>query len=240
MARTTSVPRGRAPAPAPGGESGRSSDPGRVWAVILLAGLGWLAWAGQLDAQAPHEPFGTPVPSAEAPAAPAEILFGAAHSSPAAGRSLPESLPEKLLILSDNRFLPDGSLDFPDPESEQGKIDERNGREGDVLFVNGQTLPRVTIWTGEVQRWRVINASGARIYRLALSGHTFLHVGSDGGLFERPVEVDEIVLANGERAELLVRGTGAPGSRRASDPSSQFSRPSLPPSVSACIHSTTA
>ena len=41
----------------------------------------------------------------------------------------------------------------------------------------------------------------------------FLHVGSDGGLFERPVELTEITLASGERAELLVRGIGAPGSR---------------------------
>jgi FtsP/CotA-like multicopper oxidase with cupredoxin domain len=130
----------------------------------------------------------------------------------AAEDPLPESLPEKLLILSDNRFRPDGSLDFPAPGSEQARIDEKNGREGDVLFVNGQILPRMAIRSGEVQRWRVINASGARIYRLALPGHSFLHVGSDGGLFERPVEVEEILLANGERAELLVRGSGEPGS----------------------------
>jgi FtsP/CotA-like multicopper oxidase with cupredoxin domain len=130
----------------------------------------------------------------------------------AAEDPLPESLPEKLLILSDNRFRADGSLDFPEPGSEQARIDERNGREGDVLFVNGQILPRIAIRSGDVQRWRVINASGARIYRLSLSGHSFLHVGSDGGLFERPVEVDEILLANGERAELLVRGSGEPGS----------------------------
>jgi FtsP/CotA-like multicopper oxidase with cupredoxin domain len=37
-------------------------------------------------------------------------------------------------------------------------------------------------------------------------------VGSDGGLFERPVEVDELLIANAERVEVLVRGTGAPGS----------------------------
>lgn len=122
---------------------------------------------------------------------------------------------EQLLILADNRFRPDGSLDFPDPASEQGEIDARNGREGDVLFVNGQILPEVTIRSGEVQRWRVINASGARIYRLAIPDHTLLLVGSDGGLFERPVEVDEVLLANGERVELLVRGTGAPGDETA-------------------------
>lgn len=124
---------------------------------------------------------------------------------------LPDSIPEKLLILADNRFRPDGSLDFPEPGSEQAHIDEENGREGDVLFVNGQIMPTVPIRSGEVQRWRVINASGARVYRLALEGHTLLHVGSDGGLFERPVEVEEILLANTERAELLVRGTAEPG-----------------------------
>lgn len=122
-------------------------------------------------------------------------------------------LPERLLILSDNRFGPDGSPDFPDPESEQGRLDAENGREGDVLLVGDQVLPTVPIRSGEVQRWRIINASGARVYHLSLPGHTFLHVGSDGGLFEHPVEVEEITLANTERAELLVRGTGEPGSR---------------------------
>jgi FtsP/CotA-like multicopper oxidase with cupredoxin domain len=126
---------------------------------------------------------------------------------------LPASLPEKLLILQDNRFLPDGSVDLPDPHSAEGLVDEENGREGNVLFVNGRVMPTVIIRSGEVQRWRVINATAARVYRLAIPGLTFLHVGNDGGLFEKPVEVKEIVLANSERVELLVRGTGPPGSR---------------------------
>jgi FtsP/CotA-like multicopper oxidase with cupredoxin domain len=126
---------------------------------------------------------------------------------------LPASLSEKLLILSDNRFLGNGSVDLPDESTPQGSADAENGREGDVMFVNGQVMPTLTIRSGEVQRWRVINASAARVYRLSLAGHTFLHVGSDGGLFERPVELTEITLASGERAELLVRGIGAPGSQ---------------------------
>lgn len=140
-------------------------------------------------------------------------LYGAviirAADDPLAG------IAEKLLILSDNRFLPDGSLDFPAGGTAQAEIDALNGREGDVLFVNDAVLPVIRIRPGEVQRWRVINASGARVYRLALSDHAFVHVGSDGGLFERPVEVDEIILANGERAELLVRGTAGAGARAA-------------------------
>ena len=123
------------------------------------------------------------------------------------------AIPERLLILSDNRFHADGSVDFAEPQSAQGQIDEVNGREGDVLFVNGQISPAVHLRSGEVQRWRVINVAAARVYRLALAGHTLLHVGSDGGLFERPVEVREIDVANSERVEVLVRGTGAPGER---------------------------
>jgi FtsP/CotA-like multicopper oxidase with cupredoxin domain len=126
---------------------------------------------------------------------------------------LPASLPERLLILSDNRFLPDGSLDLPDPHSAAASLDFENGREGDVIFVSGEVLPTLTIRSGEVQRWRVINASAGRYYRLALTGHSFLHVGNDGGLFERPVETGEILLASAERVELLVRGVREPGSR---------------------------
>jgi FtsP/CotA-like multicopper oxidase with cupredoxin domain len=126
---------------------------------------------------------------------------------------LPAAVSEKLLVLSDNRFLPDGSIDLPDPKSPQGHVDRENGREGPVLFVNGEVMPVFHIRSGEVQRWRVINATASRVFRLAIPGHSFLHVGDDGGLFERPRELEEIIVANSERVELLVRGTDAPGSQ---------------------------
>ncbi|MFN2317159.1 MAG: multicopper oxidase family protein, partial [Gemmatimonadales bacterium] len=121
-------------------------------------------------------------------------------------------LTERLLILSDNRFLPDGSLDLPERHSHQGNMDFENGREGGVLFVNGDVMPALDIRPGEVQRWRIINASAGRYYRLAIPGQRLIHVGTDGGLFERPVEVEEILLASAERVELLVRGSSVPGS----------------------------
>jgi FtsP/CotA-like multicopper oxidase with cupredoxin domain len=135
-------------------------------------------------------------------------LFGAIVVH-AADDPLPP-LTEKLLLLSDNRFLQDGAIDFPDPASHHGGIDEENGREGPVLFVNGQVMPRLRIRSGEVQRWRVVNSSAGRIFRIALPGQTMLQVGTDGGLLEKPIEVKEVLLATGERAELLVRGA-APG-----------------------------
>jgi FtsP/CotA-like multicopper oxidase with cupredoxin domain len=131
----------------------------------------------------------------------------------AADDPLPASMPEKFLILSDNRFLQDGSIDFPHPQSHHATIDESNGREGPVLFVNGVVMPKISIRSGEVQRWRIVNASAGRIYRLVLTGHTFIQVGTDGGLFEKPVEEKEILLTTGERVELLVRGSDAPGGK---------------------------
>ncbi len=122
-----------------------------------------------------------------------------------------KGIPEKLLILSDNRFDSGGAIAFPHATSLAGGIDLENGREGNVLFVNGQVMPTIPIRRGELQRWRIINASAARVYRLALAGQRLVHVGNDGGLFERPVEVPEILMANSERLEVLVRGTGSPG-----------------------------
>jgi FtsP/CotA-like multicopper oxidase with cupredoxin domain len=120
---------------------------------------------------------------------------------------------DKLIILSDNRFLKDGVIDFPDPMSHHGGVDEENGREGPVLFVNGHVMPTISIRSGETQRWRIVNGSAGRIYRIALPGRSLIQVGSDGGLFEKPVAVKDIVLATGERVEILVRGTDPPNTK---------------------------
>jgi bilirubin oxidase len=122
-------------------------------------------------------------------------------------------LPEQVLVLSDNRLHPDGSLDIPDPHSPAGITDRENGREGPLLLVNGREMPELTIRSGEVQRWRIVNASAGRMYRLTIPGHPLLWVGTDGGLFETPVERNDITIAPSERVEVLVRGTDAPGSR---------------------------
>ena len=141
----------------------------------------------------------------------AKGLYGAlivrAADDPLAG------IPEQLLVLSDNRFRPSGEVDLPSRDSPQEEMDEENGREGDVLFVSGRIMPTLSMRSGEVQRWRIVNASAARVYRLALEGFEVLQIGTDGGLFEHPVGVKEIVLANAERAEILVRASAAPGSR---------------------------
>jgi FtsP/CotA-like multicopper oxidase with cupredoxin domain len=126
-----------------------------------------------------------------------------------------KGIADKLLILSDNRFDSHGAPQFSNPQSTQGSIDRENGREGDVLLVNGQVMPTLSIRPGEVQRWRIVNASAARIYRLGLAGQRLTQVGTDGGLIEHPIDVPDVLLANSERVELLVRGAAAPGESRA-------------------------
>jgi len=137
-------------------------------------------------------------------------LFGAMIVRPAVDPLA--GVRDRLLVLSDNRFLPDGSVDLPDHMSQAGHDDAENGREGNMLFVNGQVMPTLSIRPGELQRWRIINSAAARIYKLAIPGRKLLHVGSDGGLFATPREVDDLMIANSERVEILVRG-GEPGSR---------------------------
>ena len=137
-------------------------------------------------------------------------LYGALIIRPA--KDPLAGMTDRLLVLSDNRFLLDGSVDLPHHTTAAGNIDAQNGREGDVLFVNGRILPSLSLKPGEWQRLRIINAAAARVFRFAIPGRKLVHVGSDGGLFEKPREVDEILVANSERVEVLVRG-GEPDSR---------------------------
>jgi bilirubin oxidase len=141
-------------------------------------------------------------------------LFGALIVRPALD-PIPAPIQEKILILSDNRLRSDGSLDFADSGSMEAIADAENGREGNLLFVNGQRMPSIQLRAGEVQRWRIINASAARVYRLSVDGATLFRIGSDGGLFEHPEKVRDVVLANSDRVELLVRGDAPPGTRTA-------------------------
>jgi FtsP/CotA-like multicopper oxidase with cupredoxin domain len=70
---------------------------------------------------------------------------------------------EQLLVIADKRMTADGAIEWPDPKSLQGGIDEENGREGNVIFVNGEVAPTIAIRSGETQRWRILNASASRV-----------------------------------------------------------------------------
>jgi FtsP/CotA-like multicopper oxidase with cupredoxin domain len=92
--------------------------------------------------------------------------------------------------------------------------DYMHGLEGSAVMVNGQVNPRLTIKKGQVQRWRILNASSARFYKLALDGHQMHLIGTDGGLLDKPYPVSELLLSPGERVDVLVRAAQSSGSYR--------------------------
>ncbi len=79
------------------------------------------------------------------------------------------------------------------------------GREGSILSVNGQVNPELQVAAGGLLRLRLLNASNARFWRLALEGHTMHLIATDGGSLEQPLPVQELLLVPGERADVLVQ-----------------------------------
>jgi FtsP/CotA-like multicopper oxidase with cupredoxin domain len=80
------------------------------------------------------------------------------------------------------------------------------------LYVNGVKDPTAKIHPGELQRWRIFNASSDRFVVLRLAhGQRFQLLAEDGHSLARPLSVSTLQIAPGSRREVLVRG-GKPGS----------------------------
>ncbi|MBF6415024.1 multicopper oxidase family protein [Nocardia cyriacigeorgica] len=76
---------------------------------------------------------------------------------------------------------------------------------GDRTMVNGSLAPYHVVGD-ELVRLRLLNASTARTYTFGFSDdRPFALIGTDGGLLERPAELNRIRLSPGERAEIVVR-----------------------------------
>ncbi|WP_170405476.1 multicopper oxidase CueO [Ruegeria arenilitoris] len=103
------------------------------------------------------------------------------------------------LIIQDRRFKPDGSF-FHRFNLAAVTV----GYVGDTPLVNGSTYPIAKTAQGWL-RLRILNGSNARSYRLAASDNRSIHViGSDGGLLEHHVSMNELLVHAGERFEVLV------------------------------------
>ncbi len=131
------------------------------------------------------------------------------------------------LMICDRAFAADGSLhyplDHPQADTRPGGMpgvesEFMNGVLGDVILVNGVPWPRMEV-RGARYRLRILNASNARAYRVALDppppgGSGLVQVGSDGGLLERPVRHDRIDVSPAERFDVVVDfGRYRPGTR---------------------------
>jgi spore coat protein A len=112
------------------------------------------------------------------------------------------------LMITDRSFAADGTLAQPGP------ADRIAGVLGDVNLVNGAAWPFHDV-AGARHRLRLLNAAGARRYRLVLDPPApLVQVGTDGGLLEAPLTLDAIELAPGQRFDVVVDfGRYRPGTR---------------------------
>lgn len=82
---------------------------------------------------------------------------------------------------------------------------------GTQVYINGQKNPTIPMDRGEVQRWRLINATHNRFLTLTLPGHRFVTLGFDGNPLERTESTTAVFLAPGNRVELLVQASFTAG-----------------------------
>jgi blue copper oxidase len=83
-----------------------------------------------------------------------------------------------------------------------------NTADDHTLLINGTIDPILKV-PAQIIRLRVLNGSTNRVYNIGFQGnHQFYQIASDGGLLDSPVASTRLMLAPGERAELLVNFSG--------------------------------
>ncbi len=122
---------------------------------------------------------------------------------------LPAGPYEIPLVLQDKAFNADGSMAYPT----EGVTAEHPVWVpeffGDVAVVNAKAWPRLDVEPRRY-RFRIVNGSQSRFYNLRLahgrSGRPlpFTQIGVDGGLLRAPVPMTALLIAPGERADVIV------------------------------------
>lgn len=129
--------------------------------------------------------------------------FHLIHDDEESALPLPKGTRDIPLMIVDRAFDEDGSLRYPGM-AHGVEDDFMEGVLGDVILVNGVPWPVLEVDAARY-RLRILNASNARRYRLRLDpGIPLVQIGSDGGLLERPVTHTELVIAPGERFDVVV------------------------------------
>lgn len=118
---------------------------------------------------------------------------------------LPSGAYEILLALQDRAFNKDRQFIYG-ADMHQSMF----GFYGDQILVNGRKQYHLDV-DSRAYRFRIVNASNARIYKLAWNDGTPLTViGVDGGLLNQPENRSYIMLAPSERVDLWVDFSGRP------------------------------
>jgi FtsP/CotA-like multicopper oxidase with cupredoxin domain len=106
---------------------------------------------------------------------------------------------ERVFVLDDVELERDGQVKPPG-----GWMEQHMGRQGGIRLVNGHKEPEITVAAGQIERWRIVNASSARSVRISIGGAPFRILGTGGGLIERPVTKSEWLLVAANRVDIAV------------------------------------
>ena len=129
-------------------------------------------------------------------------------------RGLPSAygIDDLTLVLQDRQLNWRGRMTY-----DSGMHEAMNGFIGDTMVVNGQIGATAAVPQGIV-RCRLVNGSNARIYQLSLSDNRPMHlIATDGGYLDRPVALSRLILAPGERVEILIDFTAGANCSLVSD-----------------------
>jgi spore coat protein A len=104
------------------------------------------------------------------------------------------------LVIQDRQFNADGTFLYPTSAFGVNWIGEYFG---DVMLVNGKVWPFLNV-EPRLYRFRILNGCNARILNLNIGGAPMWQIGAEGGMWDQPVRVTQLVLAPAERADVLV------------------------------------
>ncbi len=104
---------------------------------------------------------------------------------------------EHLLVLKDYGIRPDGSVS-----------------PGPLLTVSGRLNPQLRLEQGGLLRLRILNASIDSHFLIRLEEHPLHIIATEGGGLPEPIETDTLLVAPGERFDLLIHGSRPPGAYR--------------------------
>lgn len=108
---------------------------------------------------------------------------------------------ERVLVIDDMKLT--RANEFKKGNLFERWFERHDGREGDTLLINGKENSIINMNAGQMERWRIINASSAKYFRLSLGENKFKIIGTDGGLLETPKEVNEALIIPGERIDIV-------------------------------------
>ena len=139
-------------------------------------------------------------------------------------KRLPDSRYDIGLAIQDRMFTSDGQLFYPS-EPEDGETVNHNNAStlhipaspsilpeffGNIILVNGKAWPLLNVEPRQY-RFRLLNGSDSRFYNLKLPQKVKMwQIGSDSGFLPQPIAQDSLLIAPGERKDIIIDFSGMP------------------------------